>query len=335
MDHSRTDLPEPLAGLIAEHLGGLAATHYAASTVAARRRDLTHFAAWCGVRSLPHPGALTLPILERYRHTLFHARKPDGLPLGCGSQTQKLLAVKQFLRWATRMRLIAVDVGAALELPRRPQHLPRAVLAVSEVERVLAQPDLADPMGLRDRAILETLYSTGMRRLELITLALRDLDVARGVVLIREGKGRKDRVVPIGERALDWIERYLTQVRPRDVVEPDPGHVFLTRRGRPLRPNRLTELAHRYVAQANLGKSGSCHLFRHTMATLMLEGGADVRYLQAMLGHAQLTTTELYTRVSITQLKAVHQRTHPAHRTREQRQQQLASLAADPYAAPA
>jgi integrase/recombinase XerD len=316
---SRSDLVEPLAGMIAEHVANLEATRYAPSTVRGRRRDLTHFAAWCGARGLTHPGALTLPILERYRHTLYHTPKADGHPLGCGAQTQKLLAVKQFLRWATRMRLVPVDVGAALELPRRPQHLPRAVLSEREVERVLAGPDLTDPMGLRDRAILETLYSTGMRRQELLQLLRRDLDAERGVVFIHEGKGKKDRVVPIGERALDWIERYLDEVRSRCAIEPDPGHVFLTRRGRPLRSNRLTELVHRYVAQAGLGKTGSCHLFRHTMATLMLEGGADVRYLQAMLGHAQLTTTELYTRVSITQLKAVHQRTHPAHRTRAER----------------
>jgi len=139
-------------------------------------------------------------------------------------------------------------------------------------------------------------------------------------------------VVLIGERALDWIERYLAEVRPGCVVEPDPGNLLLTRRGRPMRDNRLTELVHRYVTAAGLGKTGSCHLFRHTMATLMLEHGADVRYVQEMLGHADLSTTELYTRVSITQLKAVHQRTNPAHRTREQRRQQLASVAAQPVA---
>ena len=242
---------------------------------------------------------------------------------------QKLLAVKQFLRWATRMHVTSCDVGAALELPRRPQHLPRAVLSVSEVEQVLAAPDLADPIGLRDRAILETFYSTGMRRMELITLQLPDVDAERGVVCIREGKGKKDRVVPIGERALDWIQRYVDEVRPRHAVEPDPGNVFLTRRGKPLRSNRLTELVHRYMNAAGLAKTGSCHLFRHTMATLMLENGADVRYLQALLGHAQLSTTELYTRVSIAQLKAVHQRTHPAHRTRAERNAQLSSLAAE------
>src|SRR3990172_1576125 len=312
---SRTALPEPLAGLIVEHVAVLEAKHYAATTVRSRRRDLIHFARWCGVRGLEGPCELTLPVLERYRHTLFHTRKTNGQPLGWGAQTQKLLAVKQFLRWATRMHVIGCDVGAALGLPRRPQHLPRGVLSVSEVERVLAAPDLADPMGLRDRAILETLYSTGMRRLELIHLALPDVDAERGVVYIREGKGKKDRVVPIGERALDWLQRYRDEVRPLHALEPDPRTVFLTRRGQPLATNRLTELVHRYVSRAGIQKTGSCHLFLHTIATLMLENGADVRYLQALLGHAQLSTTELYTRVSITQLKAVHQRTHPAPTT--------------------
>lgn len=120
------------------------------------------------------------------------------------------------------------------------------------------------------------------------------------MVTIREGNGKKDRVVPVGERALDWILRYCD-------------------RGKPLRSHRLMELVHRYVAQAGLAKSGSCHLFRHTMATLMLENGTDMRYLQALLGHAQLSTTELYTWVSITALKGVHQRTHPAHRTQAER----------------
>jgi integrase/recombinase XerD len=316
----RSDVPEPLGSLVAEHVRGLLARRFAASTVRSRRRDLAHFAAWCGLRGLTHPGELTLPILERYRQALYEARKADGHPLGWGAQAQKLVAVKQFLRWATRMKHVPFDAGAALELPRRPQHLPRTVLSISEVEQVLAQPDLAGPMGVRDRAILETLYSTGMRRLELLQLTLPDVDAGRGVVFIREGKGRKDRVVPIGERALEWIERYRCDVRPRLVVEPDPGTVFLTSRGRPVRSNRLTELVHHYVGQAGVGKTGSCHVFRHTMATLMLEGGADVRYIQAMLGHAQLSTTELYTRVSITALKAVHQRTHPAHRTRAERQ---------------
>ncbi len=300
-------------------MASLEAAHYAMSTVGSRRRNLLHFAGWAQVRGITHPAEITLPVLERYRYTLYHTRKANGKPLGWGAQAQKLLAVKQFLKWATRMHVIACNTGAELGLPRKPQRLPRSVLTISEAEQVLAQPDLADPMGERDRAILETLYSTGMRRNELIALTLPDIDAERGTVYIREGKGKKDRVVPIGERALLWIERYVDRVRPLSVIEPDPGNVFLTKRGARLRPNRLTELVHGYVTQSGTAKTGSCHLFRHTMATLMLEGGADIRYIQEMLGHAQLATTELYTRVSIGRLKAVHTRTHPAHSTRELR----------------
>lgn len=306
--------PDRFAGLVGEHAAWLAACQYAATTVRSRRRDLGQFAAWCGRSGVASLAEVTVPVVEEYRLALHRHRKPDGDPLGCGSLAQKLLAIKRFLRWAARMRVIPADVGAAIELPRRPQSLPRHVLSEPEMERVLAGPDLRGPEGLRDRAILETLYSTGIRRLELIHLTPLDVSVERGVVFVRKGKGSKDRVVPIGERALGWVGRYRAEVRPRLVRVPDPGNLFLTRRGRPLRPNRLTELVHRYVARADLGKVGSCHMFRHTMATLMLDHGADVRYIQEILGHAQLTTTALYTRVSITRLKEVHGRTHPASR---------------------
>jgi integrase/recombinase XerD len=233
-----------LERLIADHVDWLQAANYSSSTVRSRRRNLARFERWCCQCGINHPGELTLPLLECYRRTLYDARKANGEPLGGGDQIQKLLAVKQFLRWATRMHLVECDVGAALELPRRPQHLPCAVLSASEVERVLAVPDLADPIGIRDRAILETLYSTGIRRMELIRLKLTHLDSERGVVAIREGKGRKDRVVPIGQRALDWISRYCSEIRPRHIRVPDPANIFLTRRGKPLRDNRLTELVH-------------------------------------------------------------------------------------------
>lgn len=142
-----------------------------------------------------------------------------------------------------------------------------------------------------------------------------DLDWGRRLVLIRQGKGRRDRVVPIGPRALGWVARYLTEVRPHQVGDRDRGNVFLTGRGKPFHPNHLSALVRGYVQVAHLGKHGACHLFRHTAATLMLEGGADIRFIQEMLGHAKLTSTQHYTHVSIQQLQAVHAATHPAGRT--------------------
>lgn len=159
--------------------------------------------------------------------------------------------------------------------------------------------------------MLETLYSTGMRRLELIGLHCHDLDAERGTVMIRQGKGRKDRMIPIGERALAWIEKYRNDVRPELALGVDAGTLFLSNLGEAFTPNRLTQLVRDYVDAAKINKRGSCHLFRHTMATLMLENGADIRYIQAMLGHAKLDTTQIYTQVSIRALKAIHTATHP------------------------
>jgi integrase/recombinase XerD len=138
-------------------------------------------------------------------------------------------------------------------------------------------------------------------------------------VLIRQGKGQKDRMVPIGERAIAWVDRYVAEVRSQLVVEPDPGVLFLAATGEAVGPDWLSRITHRYVDRADLGKQGSCHLLRHTMATLMLEGGADVRYIQQMLGHARLETTEVYTHVAIRQLKAVHTATHPGATLRHHR----------------
>src|SRR5208282_988337 len=164
---------------------------------------------------------------------------------------------------------------------------------------------------LRDRAILETFYSTGIRRRELVHLKLYDVDRERGTLTIRQGKGKKDRMIPIGERALAWVGKYLREARPQLAVEPDDATLFLTQYGEPFNPDALSNLTRDLIAQANLGKSGSCHTFRHTMATLMLEGGANLRYIQQMLGHAELSSTEIYTHVAIRKLQKIHAATHP------------------------
>ncbi len=177
---------------------------------------------------------------------------------------------------------------------------------------MLAQPDTSDPLGVRDRAILETLYSTGMRRIESVNLGLFDLDLERETLMVRQGKGKKDRMVPVGERAAAWIEKYPADVRHQLVMEPDEGVLFLTAEGLRFSPNGMTALVRGYVVAANLGKRGACHLFRHTMATLMLEGGADIRFIQQMLGHVKPETTQIYTQVSIRQLKQIHTATHPS-----------------------
>jgi integrase/recombinase XerD len=222
-----------------------------------------------------------------------------------------LLPVRAFFRWAARSNVVLYNPASEIELPKVEHRLPRPPLTAEEAEQVLAMPDLASPTGVRDRAMLEVFYSTGVRRSELAHLAVFDIDAARGTLLVRQGKGRKDRMVPIGQRALLWVARYLEETRPGLVAGSDDGTLFLTSDGTGFSPDRLTQIARGYVKASGVPKEGACHLFRHTMATLMLEGGADIRYIQAMLGHAELSTTQIYTQVSIRALQAVHEATHP------------------------
>src|ERR1019366_2943848 len=172
--------------------------------------------------------------------------------------------------------------------------------------------EIEEPIGLRDRAILEVLYSTGLRRMEIIALKLYDLSLDRGLLLVRLGKGQKDRYVPIGERAIAWLQKYIREARPQLAIEPDDMTVFLTAQGEPFSRDHLSFTVKERIDAAKLGKTGSCHLFRHTMATLMHEGGADIRFIQQMLGHEDLKTTQIYTQVAIRTLQQIHAATHPA-----------------------
>ena len=308
--------PQGFGIWIRRYLESMRVRNYSERTLENAESSLAFFVSWCEARSLLRPIELTKPILERYQHQLYLLRRPDGRPqLSFRSQYVRLTAVRGFFRWLVRQNALPSNPASELEMPRLPQRLPRDVMTVDEVERVMAEPDLSTLVGLRDRAMLEVLYSTGLRRSELVSLRLCDVDDERGTLLVREGKGKRDRMVPIGERALSWVSRYVQQVRPQLLVPPDPGDLFLTILGEGMTAARLSQQVHNYVKDAELGKSGSCHMFRHTMATLMLEGGADVRYIQEMLGHATLESTQVYTRVSIRRLKAIHDATHPGAKT--------------------
>lgn len=304
--------PDGLVAYLSRYLDALRVKGYTDATLWSVERYLRDFIGWCDTRSIERPHDVTKPMLESYQRFLHYYRKRDGQPLSHYSQRGKLIPVKGFFRWLTRHNHILYNPASELEMARLPRRLPKHVLTVEEVEAVLRQIDTIDPLGIRDRAVIETLYSTGIRRMELVNLQVPDVDIERGTLLVRQGKGRKDRLVPIGERALLWIGKYLAQVRLHLVVPPDDGTLFLTRTGEAFNHCWLSRTVARYVDAAGLGKRGGCHLFRHTMATLMLEGGADIRYIQAMLGHAELSTTTIYTQVAIRALKAIHAATHPA-----------------------
>ena len=312
--HIPGDLTDPygFVRLVAEFETWMGVHGYSQATVENRRRMLGFFIVWLDERGITRPADVTRPMVERYQRHLFHYRKADGDPLTFRSQAQRLLAVRAFYKWAAKQRRVLYNPAAELELPKVERRLPRPALTATEAETVLAVPDTTTIIGLRDRAMLEVLYSTGIRRAELAGLHLFDLDADRRTLLIRQGKNKKDRLIPIGARALDWIDRYLATSRPTLASEPDDGVLFLTVDGTAFSPDRLTQLARDHVETSGVPKTGACHLFRHTMATLMLEGGADIRYVQQMLGHADISTTQIYTQVTIHQLAAIHAATHPA-----------------------
>lgn len=290
----------------------LAVRNFSPHTLHRLTKSLGYFVHWAEERGILQPMDVTRPVLLRYQRKLYHARKANGQPLAWRTQHAHLYAVRAFFRWLSRENYLLSNPASELELPRLEFRLPRTVLTPAEAATVLNQPNVQDPLGLRDRAMLETLYSTGMRRSELVALTLYDVDVDRGIVSIRQGKGRKDRTVPIGDQALAWIVKYRDDARPAFVVEPDDRLLFLGQMGRAIDAEHLTRLVRTYVAQAAIGKQGACHLFRHTCATLMLENGADIRFIQELLGHAQLASTQIYTQVSIKRLKAIHTATHPS-----------------------
>jgi integrase/recombinase XerD len=297
---------------VRDYLMWMKVHNYATTTVENRKSYLGYLVGYLERQQVETASDVTHELLKGYQAEVFLHRKTNGEPLSFGTQVQRLVPVQQFFSWLRKSGRLESNPAIDLTLPRPDRQLPEATLSAGEMARVLSCPVVAKPLGLRDRAMLEVFYSCAIRRAELIALTLRDVDFDRGTVFVRSGKGGKDRYVPIGERAMFWVRLYLDLVRPGFVGEGVSDVMFVSSSGTPICADWLSRRVKRYFAQAGVVKRGSCHLLRHTVATLMLEGGADIRYVAEMLGHARLETTQRYTRVSIDRLQAVHAATHPA-----------------------
>jgi integrase/recombinase XerD len=305
-------LDHPLMDYLGHYLEWRRVTGASEATVKSIDHNLSSFIDWCDVRGLSHPQEFTRAVLEAYQRALYLRRKRDGKPFSITSQLLRLRFLIGWCRWLSRERIIEHNAALDLVLPRKTKTLPKVVPSVEQMARLLAQPDLGEITGARDRAMLEVLYSTGMRSMELCNLTLSDVDLEHGTVWIRQGKGRRDRFIAIGARACEWVRRYLDEVRVHLVVRSDEWALFLTDYGEAYRRSRLGNLVSRYMRRAGL-MEGSCHALRHACATHMLENGADIRFIQAQLGHQNLSSTQVYTYVAIGKLKAIHAATHPAH----------------------
>lgn len=279
-------------------------------TAITRRAALGHFIRWCDSRAIYAIDQIDGEVIEAYQAALSAYRKASGEALAHTTQHSRLNPLRAFGKWLLRSGRVQSDPFAGMVVPKLPRRLPPRIPTVQEMKRILAGAQGANPSTIRDRAIMEVLYSAALRRMELVRLRTSDVSVEAGTIFVRSGKGGHDRVVPLGPRACHWIARYQREVRPRLASGLDRGELFLTDFGEPFFRNRLGDRIRRYVAQEGL--PGACHVFRHACATHMLENGADIRFIQALLGHSQLSTTEIYTRVSISKLREVHAATHPA-----------------------
>jgi len=309
--------PDALALWRDGYLESLRARNYSESTTEDRRQTINLFLSWAAERELIRAPEITRPILETFQRWLWRYTKPNGQRLGWSTQRGRLSTLKDWFRWMTRQNVILHNPASELELPRKEKRLPQEALSLAEVEKLLSVPDVTDPLGVRDRAMLELFYSTGMRRAELCGLDLADLNPERRTLHVRQGKGKKDRVVPVGERALHWLERYLREVRPRLSLDTRETALFLTAYGAAFNPDVVSRSVADWLRQAGLKRKGCCHLLRHSCATHMLENGADIRFIQQLLGHEKLDTTAIYTAVSIKQLQEVHTRCHPSAKAEE------------------
>ncbi|EAB6471607.1 recombinase XerD [Salmonella enterica subsp. enterica] len=318
--------PKSLYNLLLRFVAWRRERNWSETTLKVQTHHCYRFILWAAERGLHHPAEVTRPVLERYQRHLYQYRKRNGEPLTTRTQRTAVQPVQVWFRWMTQQNLILANPAADLELPRLEKRLPRYILSVDEVEQVLALPDLTTPAGIRDRALMEVLWSTGIRRSEAAGLEVFSVDANRRILTIVQGKGKQDRVVPVGERALWWVQRYLEHVRPQLLVSPHCNALFVALDGvEGLGPNGITSVVSHYMKASGLVAHGSCHLFRHAMATQMLENGADLRWIQAMLGHASVESTQIYTQVSVRALQAVHASTHPAERDDEEQIRQAFS----------
>jgi integrase/recombinase XerD len=291
---------------VAEYLGALQSEQGASrNTLAAYRRDLADFLRFVTSRRLEPASVAADDVvtwLERLR----------GRGLAAASVARRLSAVRGFYRHLLREGVVQRDPTEHLDTPRATRPLPRA-LSREAATLLVEAPDTRHAAGVRDRAALELLYATGMRASECLGLRLEDLNLSAGYVVCT-GKGAKQRLIPVGAEALAWVRRYLRDVRPHHTRRRDSGHLFVNQRGAALSRQSLWTLVRRAAAVAGLKRRVSPHMLRHSFASHLLEGGADLRSVQAMLGHADIATTQIYTHLPTAALRRMYRDFHPRAR---------------------
>jgi integrase/recombinase XerD len=306
-----------LEKLAEEYIEHLKVRNLSERTVKEQHRKLGKFFLFLYKNGVDRFEQISKPVILDYQIELYHAISQRGRPHSAGSQNGMLSAVKGFTRFLKERDYIISDPALDVQYAKTPKTLPRGILSRSEARRIINAPDSSCALGYRDKTIMEVLYTSGIRKEELNKLTLNDVDYNDGFLRIIEGKGRKDRMVPVGRIACRYLENYIKSVRPELIKDPYNHHLFLSVRGNRLSKNVIWELVKKYAKKAKIKKNVSPHTFRHTCATAMLKNKADIRAVQELLGHESLDTTQVYTRVTINDLKEVHRRCHPREKDKE------------------
>lgn len=279
------------------------------------------FLTWAETEGITTIEQLTPDQLVAYQEELTWRQTPAGKPLSLFTQRRHLSLLRGFGQWLLEQDLLVANPANRLRLPRKPQTLPRTLLDVTETTRLIETRTTPHLTAYRDQALLELLYSTGLRREEVVQLDLGDLDCVGGYCWVRQGKGRKARVVPLGQLAIKRLQLYLTAVRPVLLRGQESGALFLNRWGHRLLGDTIWRIVKQAARAAKLSPAISPHTLRHAAATHMLRNGAPIRHLQEFLGHASVETTQVYTRITIPELKAIHARYHPREQIAQQGEQ--------------
>lgn len=280
---------------------------YAAKTLIRDKREAIVFWQWAATQSHSHPLTITPNMVATYSEYLGHCRllQPQTVQV-------ILRSLMRVYRWFVSEELTRDNPFEGLKLAGHSRSSTHRPLTTAQISRLMAVPDLTTPLGIRDRAILEAFYSTGLRKTELARLTCLDLDAAGGWVRVQISKTKTSRVVPIGESALYWVMRYLAQVRPHLLRGSDPGNLFVSYRGKSfVEQGTLSNVVKKAMIKAGILTYGSAHLLRHSAATHMLQRGADIRVIQTMLGHQCIDSTQRYTHTTCGDLKTIHRRCHP------------------------
>ena len=298
--------PSPAeAALVERFCDGLwLADGLARNTLESYGRDVTAFSAWLAASG--GPGLLGAGAADIHRHLAWQVGERKA---SARSTARLVSALRRFYGFATREGLRADDPMAGIDSPKLPRALPKS-LSESDVEALLAAPEVATDAGLRDRAMLETLYGSGLRVSELVGLKIQQASLDMGVVRVL-GKGAKERLAPLGEEAVAWIARYLREARPAILGARKSDALFVTARGGPMTRQAFWGLVKRHAARAGIAAAISPHTLRHAFATHLINHGADLRVVQLLLGHADISTTQIYTHVARERLKRLHEKHHP------------------------